>query len=360
MDNHVTLGVARRRLEERGMKYEVLPLGGDCLALVTQYGGRLLGPFHGEEGESALWLSRAFLNETSFGSLIEGRGWNIGGERLWVNPELKFFCKTPETFDETYTVQDALDPGSYKITLRDGGVELEQSPTIKVLGTGREKSFLIRRRYTSAVNPLRHVASLKGAPIAYCGYAQDIFLKDTSPDTPMCLEPWILTQINPAGHVVTPFFGAFDFVNYYEPVGDRQRVLPGYAELDITGQDKYKVAYRSAQTFGRMAYVKRAENSWLLMVRNYYNDPSIAYLSEPWGNLGDRGCSTYYYNDHGREDGFAEFENSGQVVDLGSGRGESSSTTSLWFFKGAKGDIHAVMENLLGIDYKFHEEEEGP
>lgn len=55
--------------------------------------------------------------------------------------------------------------------------------------------------------------------------------------------------------MVTPYFGPFEFVDYYEPVGELQKVTSRYAELSITGCNKYKVAYRSAKPW-RMAYVR--------------------------------------------------------------------------------------------------------
>ncbi len=353
MDNHVTLRTAKERLDSQNMRYAELALGGGFTALITQYGGRLLGPFLGDAGESLLWMCKEFGDAAAFQNFVRARSWNLGGERLWVNPELKFFCQSPETFDKTYTVQPALDPGSYELTWREGSVELSQNCALKVLGTGEEKTLLIERRYAPAANPLESLASLKGIAVDYCGYQQDVLLKDTSPQFPLALEPWILSQINPGGKVVTPFFGEFEFVDYYEPVGDLQRVRDGYAELDITGRDKYKVAYRSAQTFGRMAYAKDMGDRWQLMMRNYYNDPSIPYISEPWGDLGNRGCSVYYYNDHGSVDGFAEFENSGPVVGEKAGRTQSFNTSSVWFFFGGRAEIHRIMEALLGIDYKF-------
>lgn len=353
MNNHVTLKTARARLDGMGMHYRTLDLKNGYTALVTQYGGRLIGPFKGEEGESILWLNKVFLDEAAFRRFVEGRAWNLGGERLWINPELKFFCQTPETFDQTYTVQPQLDPGAYELRQSGGGVALSQDVMLSVLETGEKKSFHIDRRYFPAANPLAFTP-LRDAAIDYCGFTQDIRLRDDS-DFPLALEPWTLTQINPEGRVVTPFFGDFDFVDYYDPAGACQQVRDGYAELMITGRHKYKVAYRSAQTCGRMGFVKRTGGGWHLMVRNYYNDPSIPYLSEPWGNLGDRGCSAYYYNDHGQEDGFAEFEHSGTAIGAQTGRTESTSTSSLWFFFGTQEEIARVMKLLLGIDYRFDE-----
>lgn len=353
MDNHISFNHAIAMLESQHMQYAVLPLGGEWKAIVTRYGGRLMGPFKGDDGESVLWANAAWKNEADFKAFVDAREWNLGGERFWVNPELRFFCEAPELFDATYTVQGELDPGNYAIKQSDRGVELAQSVMLKDLNNGAKKSFDIRRRYAPALNPLRGLKGLRDLNVDFCGYVQDIELQDTLPETKMYLEPWILTQVIPNGKFITPIFGDFDFADYYEPVNEMQHVCDGYAELDVTGDRKYKVAYRSAQTFGRMAYVKPSGDGWHLMVRNYYNDPSIPYCSEPWGNLGDRHCSTYYYNDNGLSGGFAEFENGGATIGLDANRDRCYNTTSLWFFYGSQDDIASIMKYLLGIDYRF-------
>lgn len=356
MNYHITLRAAKIRLRENGIAYEELSIGNGWTLLLTQYGGRALGPFKGEEGESFLWLNGAFRDKEAFGQLIRDRGWNLGGERFWVNPELKFFCETPETFNETYTVQAQLDPGSYAIARENGRVRLNQSVRLRELGGEAVKEFRIDRRYAPAAHPLSWIDALKGIPMDYCGYIQEITLEDTSPETPLCLEPWTLCQVNPAGKFVVPFFGAFQFDDYYEPVGEMQRVKRGYAELDVTGWRKYKTAYKSAMTFGRIAYVTRFGEDWAVMIRNYYNDPSSPYVSEPWNQLGRRGSSAYFYNDDGSNGGFGEFEHGGLTAGPDTGRTRSENASSLWFFFGEREKISEVMRVLLGVEYAFPDE----
>ena len=352
MDNQITFAQALRMLDSQNMQYSILELGSGWRAIVTQYGGRLLGPFASDDGQSVLWTTPAMKNEKDFADFVASRNWNLGGERFWVNPELRFFCEAPELFDETYTVQKELDPGNYVLKVGNCSVELTQGVQLRDLNNGALKGFHIRRRYAPAINPLQYVKSLKDLKVDYCGYVQDVELRDDTPEIPMYLEPWTVAQVNPRGKFIVPFFGDFDFVDYYEPVGEMQRVKNGYVELDVTGDRKYKVCYRSAQTFGRMAYLKPWGNIWHLMVRNYYNDPSIPYCSEPWGNLGDRGCSNYFYNDHGPTGGFAEFEHGGATIGLDANRDHSSSTSSLWFFFGDFECMRKIMKSLMGIDYQ--------
>lgn len=353
MNHHITRRMAKERLDSLGLQYEELPVGGGWTLLLTQYGGRALGPFKGEDGESFFWLNGAFENGETFQKLIGDRVWNLGGERFWINPELKFFCKTPETFNETYTVQGPLDPGAYSVRAEDGCVRLVQDAQLRELGGDRVKAFHVERRYTPAAFPLAWMDSLKGIAVDYCGYTQEIAFTDASPDVPICLEPWTLCQVNPDGKFVIPFLGAFQFDDYYDPVGELQHVRRGYVELDVTGYRKYKTAYKSAATFGRIAYVSRFAGQWSVMIRNYYNDPSVPYVSEPWNQLGKRGCSAYFYNDDGSNGGFGEFEHGGLTIGPGAGRMMSANTSSLWFFFGGAKQIGDVMRALLGIEYAF-------
>lgn len=337
-----------------GMRYEVMQLSNGWKTIVTEYSGRLLGPFRDDNAESVLWVNEAMKDAASFRSFVENKQLHLGGERFWVNPELRFYCKAPELFDATYTVQEQVDPGHYHLERKGEAVTLDMSLCLNDLSNGREKKMYVNRRYTPAANPLEYIPALKDVKADYCGFVQDVTLRDDQPDYPLEIEPWILTQVNPeGGRFVTPLFGEPDFVDYYTPVEDMQSFHEGYAEVKVTGDRKYKVAYRSAQTFGRMAFVKPMDGQWHLMIRNYYNDPSVPYCSEPWGELGNRGCSTYYYNDDLSNGGFAEFENGGITVGGKTGRSISFNTTSLWFFFGSQEEIGRIMKTLLGIDYKF-------
>lgn len=354
MNNHITFVQAKTMLNNTGMQYEILQLTNGWKSIITQYSGRLLGPFKNDEAESILWINSAMNDIESFRKFVENRELHLGGERLWINPELRFHCKAPELFNATYTVQDQLDPGHYKLFRESNAVSLEMTLTLDDLNNGCKKAMYIKRRYYIAENPLKYISSLKGIDVDYCGFMQDIELRDQSPEYKLEIEPWILTQVNPDdGKFVTPFMGEFEFVDYYTPIKDMQRVYDGYVETDVTGDRKYKVAYRAAQTFGRMAFVKPMVDGWHLMIRNYYNDPSVAYCSEPWDNQGNRGCSIFYYNDDLSNGGFAEFENSCITVGGNTGQSIANNTTSLWFFFGKQEEIGEIMKTLLGIDYKF-------
>lgn len=356
MNNHVTLLEVKSRLEEQGIAYEILEVGNGMKLLLTQRGARAIGPFLGEEGESVFWLNKAFKDADAFARFVGEGAWNLGGERLWLQPELRLFCEAPEKFDIDYIVQPGIDPGNWEIERTQKRIVLRQDTEFKALDNGTTKRCLIERAYWPAENPLRYAACDGLKNVTYYGFFQHIDLVDKTPENPVRLEPWLLTQMTPGGTVIVPYFGNFSYDDYYEPVGDLLDDHPGfdglsYAELQATGYTKYKVAFKSATTFGRMAHLQKAGDFWRLMIRNYYNDPSLAYGGEPWKRVGELGTSTYFYNDNGLSGGFLEFENACTPVDDETHR--SSSDTSLWFFEGSKREISAIMRILLGVNYEW-------
>lgn len=353
MDNHISYEKAIEMLKLQDMKYHVLELNGQWKAIITQYGGRFLGPFCGDKGESVLWMNSAWKQKTAFRRFITNHEWNMGGERLWINPELRFFVKAPEKFSETYTVQPALDPGNYEIAQTARGITLCQDISLTDLNTDEIHEISAKRSYQPAENPLKYVRGANDIQVDYCGYIQKIEM-ECNDFGEITIEPWTVTQVNPEGRFIIPYFGEFDCVDYYgNNPEDVQTVHDGYAELDANGALKYKFGYRSAQTFGRMAYLKPHGDGWQLMIRNYYNDPSMPYCAEPFGELGNRGCSMYFYNDRGGKGGFAEFENSGTPIDSNSENGKTVSISSTWFFFGDQENIGKVITNLMGIHYDF-------
>lgn len=354
MNNKVTKKQIEQRYKEMNLNLTSVKVGEDYEILVTEHGGRIFGPFR-EDGESVLWVNGVFHDAEKFAEFVKDRQWNLGGDRLWIAPELELFCTAPEKFDESYTVQGEMDPGNYEMKQDERGVYLDNSATMEVLAGEGTKSYELKRTIRPAADPLKYMKNVSFDTLSYAGYFQDIELKDTAPDKKMYLEPWILTQINPGGKVLVPYLGNFEFVDYYIPVDENcQKVHDNYVELTITGDRKYKTAYRAANTFGRMGYVNRTSDGQLyLMIRNYYNEPSAPYSNGPWKDPDDRGCSMYFYNDDGSVGGFAEFENSCTPIGLDSNLSTSVSTTSLWFYFGTEEELEKVIQILLGINYKI-------
>lgn len=351
MNNRVQYKDVIKRLIENDIKYEEISFEDSFKLIITEYAGRVIGPFYKEQ-ESIFWLNSAFNDTDEFKKLITEKSWNLGAERMWIAPEFAFFNKERADFFNSYIVQPEIDPANYSMTDIDNGVCLKDEIKAPVYEMDfKDKSFEIKRSITTANNPLTFLKQAKGLKVAYCGFNHEIMIKDTSIKNQMPLEPWVLSQINPGGKLIIPFFGEFEFVDYYEPINDQiQKVKEGYVELDICGKRRFKVAYKAANTFGRAAYVNKLdEENYYLIVKNYDNNPSNDYCCEPYNKHGEKGCSLYVYNDNGENGGFAEFENSGSTTSKE--RNTIYNTFSQWFFVGKKKELETIIEVLLGIKY---------
>ncbi len=362
MNHKIKMAQVIERFDENHIEYYTVDLDGGNTLIVSRFGGRVIGPFDRETGESLIWLSDAFSSRERFSELAGQGRIPIGAERLWIAPELNFYTTKRENFDIDYHCQQGIDPGTYSIVKTGNKVSLHMYADVKAYSLPfSSKQFEVRRQVLPAANPLRFLPNtdelMKG--VYYTGYRQDVFIEDLSPEKAMYLEPWLVMQVNPPGEVIIPFTGSegFAYDDYYDPVdGTFLEIRENYAVLQGTGARKYKLAFKSANTTGRSAYLTKLDNErYLLIIKSFYNDPSTPYCKEGWQAPGIRGCSLFIYNGFTRPDGvtgFVEFEHVGQTIGLDSGRDWSNSETCHWFFTGAKEALARIMDQLLGIKYR--------
>ena len=150
MNHRISFDMALTRLQEQCIACETLEIGAGRSLLLTEHGGRALGPFEAG-GESVFWMNEAFENREKFAEFIKAGHWNMGGERFWLNPELSFFCDSPQTFDATYSVPPEIDPGRYLIAREVGCVTLKQGICVRSRwGVPEERRCDVTRTYAPA------------------------------------------------------------------------------------------------------------------------------------------------------------------------------------------------------------------
>lgn len=355
MAEHVLQSIYLRdvvaRLEENRIDYEILSLEGNAQIVVTQYGGRVLGPFS-EDGSSFSWLSSVFRDSRAFRDFIDARAWNLGGDRFWVAPEHPLFVKDRSAFNETYAAPAALDPGNYRLSRQGDGVRLEQTVHTALYQSVLDAvDFGIDWQITPARNPLVWLPENARPNVRFCGYEHAFTLEGLSGMDELNLEPWNLLQTHPGGKIIIPFTGAFSFVDYYEPVADNLIVHDRFVELTADGHTRYKTAFYALNTLGRAVYINRNEQGGYLIYKQYYNDVSNPYCCDPADRPGQSGCSLYVYNDNGSNGAYAEFENSGLTIGKGTERVRTTTSVSHLFFAGDKPELEKLLWTLLGVRY---------
>jgi hypothetical protein len=350
---HITREMVTRRLEEHAIPYGVLTLHDDVSLVIAQRGGRSLGPFLTPEAASLFWINPAFASADAFRAFLDAEDWNLGGERVWIAPEIQYSVRDRSDVWGSMALPPAMDPGTWALAQDgDGAWTLAQSLTLEAHNLARgQKRLHVRRRIAPAADPLRalgaYPALIEG--VTFAGYSQTVTLTEVHTDAIMS-ESWNLVQLNPGGEVLIPCTPGVEYSDYFEPVdAEHQTLSDTHVRLRITGQRRYKVGYKAAQLFGRLGYVnRRPDGRGVLIVRNFFNDPSSPYVEEPAHCEGCRGHAVHVYNDGGMFGGFGELECNGRTIGGETGRSASTDAFILWLYAGPEDRIAAIARHLLG------------
>jgi hypothetical protein len=342
-----------QRLEENVIPYSRLVLQNGVSLLLAQRGGRIFGPFLSSQGESVLWMNVAFANAETFKAFLAAGDWNLGGERVWIAPEIQYGVRDRADFWNTLTLPAQMDPGAWTLAPDGDAWTLAQTLTLDAYNLARgQKTLRVARRIRPADDPLRHLRAYETLldGVTFAGYEHVVGLSETQTDAIMS-EAWNVAQLNPGGRLLIPAMAAVEYTDYFEPIdADYQTIDARGVSLRITGDRRYKVGYKAAHLLGRLGYVNRLDDGRAyLLVRAFFNNPSAPYVEEPPDCIDCRGHSVHVYNDGGMFGGFGELECNGQTIGGATGRAASADTFVLWLYAGAPDKIAAIARQLLGF-----------
>jgi hypothetical protein len=354
MNNNVTFSQVFDALEKNGQTCATLTLQNDVTVVISERGGRILGPFLTPDSGSIFWLNRAFANTASFADFLDSGDWNLGGERIWIGPEIQYSVRDRSDFWGSIQTPKQIDPGQYVLDQpKPDQWRLSQEISLEAfnLATGR-KTLQIERLIRPIEDPLRFLDDYPGLldGITFAGYEQVVTLSESSLDD-IKSESWNLVQLNPGGQLFIPASPHVKATDYFEPIDATfQSIQPNHLSLKITGDRRYKVGYKAVHLFGRLAYFNRLENGLAyLIVRSFFNNPAVPYAEEPPGEPGQRGHSVHVYNDDGQLGGFGELECNGQTIGGETGWSASTDHFGLWLYVGPPEQIKNLVPHLLGI-----------
>jgi hypothetical protein len=335
-------------LQKNQQTYDEIPIGDDMRVILTERGGRVLGPFR-VDAPGLLWMNPALGDVEAFRAFDAAGEWNMGGERVWVAPEVQFIIHDRTDFWGTHRLPKAIDPGVYTYS----GNQLSAEIALDAYNTASgQMNLKIDRRIWNVDNPLAALPAYGDLmrDVAYGGYAQSVTLQHSGGD-PMWAEAWNLVQLNPGGQLIIPCNGGVAYSPYFGNVPDDATTPQGnHLRINITGQHQYKIGYKATHMTGRMGYFNTLpDGRAYLLVRHFDNNPSNFYAEEPPGTPGVRGHSVHVYNDDGGMGGFGEMEASGTAINANEDKDVARDIFVLWAFVGPADALKRIGEILLGV-----------
>jgi len=347
------LDTVERHLAAVGVPAVRLEVGDSAHVVVSSWGGRVYGPFL-DGGAPANWLPAAFADEQELRDLVASGAWNVGGDRVWVGPEIAYMIADRDDYWGSYAMPPSLDPGRHDLEVVDGHAVLHRRVALHAhtppVGAATAD---LRLRVSAAPHPLRH---LRLAPadrarvdaVDYAGYRTEVRLAFASEGRQEA-ESWLLDQVPGGGTAFVAATPGVQVTDYYEPVGDRLAAVPGGVAVALPGDARFKIGFAAPQVSGRVAHVRPLpDGQALAFVRSSPVDPSAEYAEEPDPSPGVRGDALHLYDDDGGLGGFAEVEARGTPV-TGPGPEPVADVFASWWFRGRPADVGRVVEMLLGV-----------
>jgi len=303
-------------LEEQGIAYEVLALQNEVTLVVVRRGGRLF--LFLPDGESIFWLHQAFDDPNAFAKLVGRDEWNIGGERVWISPEIQFNIRDRRDVWASYHLPRQMDPGEWILErVTEDTCRLSQELPLETYNTASgQKRLIVERSIRPVEDPLRNLTAYRELTrgVVFSGYEHAITITEVERDGISC-QAWDLIQLRPSGIVLVPGSPRAELTEYLEPSGSSVESGHDHVRIHITGDQRFKVGIKAAHLFGRLAYLRRIDDGRAcLIVRNFFNNPSTPYIEEPPQTPGRWGDSVHVYNDGGALGGFGELECFGQTI----------------------------------------------
>jgi hypothetical protein len=347
------------RLREMGIAHEVLSVGAASSIIISSYGGRVYGPFFDNDG-SANWIPDAFASADTFAELIGSGFWNVGGERIWIGPEIAFMIPQRDDYWGSYTMPPSMDPGVHTITREGDTVVLRSTATLEsyIEPTGTTV-VEVEVRVRAAKHPLRHLRgdASHATTADFAGYTSEVTIRQESA-LPILAESWNLTQIPAGGVALVSTVPAAQVTDYYEPVDNFLQHVVGGVAVKITGADRYKIGFAAPHVLGRVGYFRSGSGAGVgpddaaatFLLRNSLSDPAAEYSEEPDFAPGNRGDPIHIYNDDGGLGGFAELEARGRPIGAADVPSSSTDAVTSWWFRGSQGAVAAIARSLTGID----------
>lgn len=338
------------RLQSGQVRTHLLPVGPEAHVLVSEHGARVYGPFF-SDGPSLNWTPEAFSDQHDFADLYASRGWNVGGERIWIGPEIAFMVPDRSDYWGSYSMPPDIDPGHNTLTVDGRAVHVRRRLTFKSYAPPVGRLTLdMGIAVTAAADPLRHVRDIRPHnTVRFAGYRTDVTLSH-SEGAVVPFESWNLNQVHGGGTALIPAVRSAQVTDYYEPVGSMLQRIDGGLAVALPGDRRFKIGISATQVYGRLGHLSTsADGHSALVVRHSPVDPSAEYAEEPDFAPGLRGDALHLYDDDGGLGGFAELESRGIPRGGADSRVAGTDRFTTWVYQGPHEHIAPIAQALLGI-----------
>ena len=325
-------------------KFITLQLQDGYKVVVTNIGQRILGPFNSKNESEFLWINNVMNNTEMLKSYQKDGQWNIGGDRLWVAPEVQYNCSDRKRFWETLFISKDIEPGNFNLKETENSILLKGEMQLEAFNLASNlQKLTIETKITICDRP----KILKNFDVNFCGYSINAVMSIKGKSSAYS-SIWNLAQILPQGRLFIEVNQKPSIVDYFNNAQNINiEFNKHYSILPITGRKMYKLGFKAKEVTGTMIYFNQNPDNCSIVIKNYSNNPDGFYPDEPPNQLSENGCSIYVYNNDGISGEFAEMECFSPVCGSKLGLEMTKLEVDTMFIKGDLIELQRVLDSLV-------------
>ncbi len=326
---------------------------GDGQLVFLPHGARLLGcAMPGVEG-NLFFHHPAIENADTAGAQLTEAGGGLGGDRLWVGPEVAYMwtdlAEARKAPFDCSVLPEYMDPGQWKvIDDADGAIHLTNEMTL-VDHRFERKITLEVGREVHVIDPPADLPSSVHCAAFMIRNAMTVVGGDDGAVAGL----WDLLQMPVGGVLVCPTLTPVTAPprSYYEPYrpGDVERTDRA-VHFHTKGDHIIKMGLAPQQTTGRMAYLRRVGDAMTAIVRSFLPAPGAPYIDLPRDSADVFGGDALQaFCDDGRFQGFCEMEYHETALICGQARTHHCGACITQVLAGQPAKVEQAAAALIGV-----------
>lgn len=326
---------------------------GDGELMLLNHGARLLACRLPDAQGNLFWHNPALLDSHTAAATLNAAGGSIGGDRLWLAPEIAYMwtdlAAARVDVSRSAVLEPGMDPADWRVHDEDADrVHLTAEMRLLDHRFKRAIELEVSREFAVIDRP-------SGLPdgIVCASFAIHNEARLVGGDDGAVAGTWDLLQLPATGTLICPTVTPVELPRrYYDPFGEKHVTSDGKSvRFLIDGKRRIKMGLLAEHVTGRMGYYRRHDAATAsLVVRIFLPQPGEAYVDLPRDSEDVFGGDAIQaYNDDGRFGGFGEMEYHDPALIVGQGVKQRSGSCVTHVLFGRDQAVRQAGEALLGV-----------
>jgi hypothetical protein len=244
-----------------------------------------------------------------------------------------------------YAQPPQIDPGNFKVTQTENSISISNRLAVKLSRSQQVINLAMTKQLSAADNPTHF------DDVEYAGYTSSTALEILDFDKDNCgtVGLWHLMQLPCVGQMLIPTYRKANPLTVFgEVLQDDLSISENLCSYNVSNEGSCKFSLDAIDITGRAGYTYDDEGQQVLIVRNFFVNPSGKYIDVPFDDTSRTGFAFQACKINNSQWGnFCEVEYHTPAIGSGTGKSECRDVCQTWAFRGEPKKIQKIINLLL-------------